>query len=79
MSRKYEQDPSHVIDYTSKGIRDDMSYVEQLFRVLDQKYKVLRTKFIPLVKILRRNYSYKKATWEGESNTKEKYTQLFPR
>ena len=51
MLRRYNPDPSHVIEYEALDIQGDMSYVEKPIRILDRKERVLRTKKIPLVKI----------------------------
>ena len=56
MLKKYMPDASHKIDYTDLEIREDMSYVEKPVKILDTKQKVLRTKTIPMVKILWRNH-----------------------
>ena len=70
-------DASHKIDYTDLEIRENMSYVEKPVKILDTKQKVLRTKIIPMVKVLRRNHALEEATWELESEMKEKYLELF--
>ena len=58
-------------------IREDMSYVEVPVKILDRKQRVLRTKTIPMVKVLWRNYALEEATWELEFEIKEKYPELF--
>ena len=77
MLKKYMSDASHKIDYTDLEIREDMSYVEKPVKILDTKQKVLRTKTIPMVKVLWRNHALEEATWELESEMKEKYLELF--
>ena len=56
-----------------------LSYVEKPVKILDTKQKVLRTKTIPMVKVLWRNHALEEATWELESDMKEKYPELFER
>ena len=77
MLMKYHPDPSHVIEYEEMDIQEDMSYTEEPIRILDRKEKVLRTKSIPLVKVLWKHHSMEEATWELESLMKEKYPHLF--
>ena len=77
MLKKYIPDASHKIDYKDLEIKEDMSYVEKPVKILDKKEKVLRTKIIPMVKVLWRNHALEEATWEMESDMKEKYPELF--
>lgn len=69
--KKYVLDVSHKIYYKNYKIREEMSYVKKPIRILDKKDKVLRTKLIPMVKVLWRNQALEEATWEMESNMKE--------
>lgn len=50
----------------------DLSYEEKPVQVLDRKDKVLRTKTVPLVKVLWRNSKSKEATWELEAGMRER-------
>ena len=52
MLRKYEPDPSHVLDWGDLDVSEDVTYEERPIRVLDTRDQVLRGKIIPLVKIL---------------------------
>ena len=45
-------------------------------QILDRKEQVLRSKNIPLVKVLRGNYQVEEATWESEDQVKIKYSHL---
>ena len=45
-----------------------MTYEEQPVEIVDKRDQVLRTKTIPLVKVLWRNQSYEEATWEKEED-----------
>ncbi|KAI5312943.1 hypothetical protein L3X38_042117 [Prunus dulcis] len=64
MLRKYIYDPSHVLGYVEQLIelKDDLGYVEQLIQILDWKTHVLRSREIPLVKVLWRSYTVEEAT-----------------
>ena len=77
MLKKYVPDASQKIDYADLEIREDMPYVEVPVKILDRKQRVLRTKTIPMVKVLWRNHALKEATRELESEVKEKYPGLF--
>ena len=57
MLKKYLPDPSHVLSSEPIDLREDLSYIEEPVRILDRKYQVLRTKVIPLVKVLWRSHS----------------------
>ena len=74
---KYIPDPSHVVEYESLHIGGDLSYQEQPVQILDRREQVLRSKTIPLVKVLWRNDLHEEATWETEKEMKDRYPQLF--
>jgi hypothetical protein len=77
MFRKYISDPSHVVKYESLQIGGDLSYQEQPVQILDRREQVLRSKTIPLVKVLWRNHLHEDATWETEKEMKDRCPQLF--
>ncbi|GMP87827.1 hypothetical protein CsSME_00040045 [Camellia sinensis var. sinensis] len=62
MLRKYEPDPSHVLDWTDLEVGEDISYEERPVRVLDRRDQVLRGKTIPLVKVLWKHHQVEEAT-----------------
>ena len=78
MLKKYISDPSHKIDFSELEIQEDMSYVEKPLMILDTKERVLRTKTIPMVKVLWKNHALEEATWEVEEDMRKKYPELFP-
>ncbi|GKU99825.1 hypothetical protein SLEP1_g12612 [Rubroshorea leprosula] len=47
--RKYEPDPSHVINYEPLELKEDLSYTERPIQILDRKEKVLRNKTVPVI------------------------------
>ncbi|XP_073314754.1 uncharacterized protein [Primulina huaijiensis] len=51
MLRKYEPDPSHVLDISEVLLDPDMSYVERSVCILDRSERMLRIKLIPMVKV----------------------------
>ena len=77
MLRKYEPDPSQVIMWTEIPLREDLTYEEQPIMILDREVKVLRRREIPLVKVLWQYHGVEDATWELESEMREKYSFLF--
>ena len=75
--RKYVPDSKHVIEYEPLQIQENLSYEEIPIKILDRKEQVLRTKTIPIVKVLWRNHSMEEATWEAEEEMRQKYPNLF--
>lgn len=75
--KKYLTDPSHVIDQFPLHLEENLSYVEQPMQILDRKEQELRSKKIPLVKVLWRIQEVEEASWELEYEIQEKYLHLF--
>ena len=75
--RKYISYHSHVLEHELIEVHDDLIYEEQQVQILDRKYKTLRNKVIPLVKVLWRNHKMEEATWEREDKMRKKYPPLF--
>ncbi|KAI5351062.1 hypothetical protein L3X38_003953 [Prunus dulcis] len=77
MLRKYIPDPSHVLEEQPIELQEDLTYVEQPVQILDRKMQVLRSREIPLVKVLWRSHTVEEATWEPEDQMREQYPYLF--
>ena len=77
MLRKYVYDSSHVLEELPIHIEENLTYEEQPVEILDRRDQVLRTKIIPLVKVLWTNQSYEEATWEREEDMRIQHPQLF--
>ena len=77
MLRKYEPDPSHVIDHSDMILEDDASVEIQPACIVDRSEKVLRGKRIPLVRILWNQHGIQEETWERETEMRSKYPELF--
>ncbi|XP_058106311.1 uncharacterized protein LOC131249521 [Magnolia sinica] len=77
MLRKYEPDASHIINWEQIELWDNATYVEEPIQVLDRRDQILRTKVIPLVKVLWTHHNQEEATWEREEEMKEKHPSLF--
>ena len=54
--RKYIPDSKHVIEYEPLQIQESLSYKAIPIKILDRKEQVLRTKTIPIVKVLWSNH-----------------------
>ncbi|XP_059627678.1 uncharacterized protein LOC132270520 [Cornus florida] len=77
MLRKYKPDPSHVLRWTDVVVDEDVTYEEGPVQILYSWEQVLRTKTIPLVKVLWRHHSIEEATWELEQEIRSRYPHLF--
>eukprot|EP00268_Persea_americana_P054813 TRINITY_DN6322_c0_g1_i1.p1 TRINITY_DN6322_c0_g1~~TRINITY_DN6322_c0_g1_i1.p1 ORF type:complete len:1140 (-),score=111.45 TRINITY_DN6322_c0_g1_i1:645-4064(-) len=77
MLKKYEPDPSHVLDLEPIDLQPDLSYEERPVAILDTKERVLRRRTVRLVKILWKHQDQKEATWELEDEVQKKYPHLF--
>ena len=75
--RKYVSDPSHVIQTEVVELNEGLTYPEEPVQILSREMKQLRSRVIPLVKVLWRNHNIEEATWEREDDMKRKYPQLF--
>ncbi|XP_020409537.1 uncharacterized protein LOC109946406 [Prunus persica] len=75
--RKYISDPSHVLKEQPVELEADFTYVEQPVQILDWKTQVLRSREIPLVKVLWRSHTVEEVTWEPEDQMREQYLHLF--
>nr|KYP41315.1 hypothetical protein KK1_037307 [Cajanus cajan] len=74
--RKYIRDPSNVVEMDDVQVRENLTYEKRPIVVVDHKLKELRGKSINLVKILW-DAATGEATWEVESQFKERYPFLF--
>ncbi|KAI5334329.1 hypothetical protein L3X38_024462 [Prunus dulcis] len=74
---KYISDPSHLLEEQPIELEDDSSYVEQPVQIFDWKVQVLRSREIPLVKVLWRGHTVEEATWEPEDQMRDQYPYLF--
>ncbi|XP_073033834.1 uncharacterized protein [Primulina eburnea] len=77
MLRKYEPDPSHVLDIFEVQLDPDVSYVERPVCILDRSERKLRSKLIPMVKVQWEHRCVEEATWETERHMRELYPYLF--
>ena len=75
--KRYLAATSHVLDPKTMELDENLSYTEQLVRVLDTKVRNTRRKDITIVKVLWANHERKAATWETKTFIREKYPHLF--
>jgi len=75
--RRYIPDPQHVISFEPLQLKENLTYVEEPDRIIDRKDRVLRNQVIPFVKVLWRHHQAADATWEPESEMRQKYPHLF--
>ncbi len=54
--RKYVHDPAHIIDHPPLDLREDLSYDEYPWSIVDKQKKKLRNRSIPYVKVLWTNH-----------------------
>ena len=77
MLRKYMTDPSHVLRDQPVELKEDLTYKERPVQIVDRKDQVLRSKVIPLVKVLWMNHRREETTWEREDQMQTQYPHLF--
>ncbi|XP_016705842.1 uncharacterized protein [Gossypium hirsutum] len=77
MLRQYLSDPSHVVSVDEIEVIPNLTFEEELIQILDPDIKVLRRKYILLMKALWRNHDNKEATWELEDPIHQQYSHMF--
>ena len=77
MLRKYIPDPSHMLRKQPVQLKENLTYEETPVKIVDCKEQVLRSKVIPLVKVLWKNHEREAATWLPEVQIRRQYPQLF--
>ena len=75
--RRYRSNPTHVLKDQEVEILENLSYVEEPFKIIGYKIKKLRNRDIPLVKVLKKNHTVKAATGEEEKLMRNKYIVNF--
>ena len=75
--KKYNPDPHHVLSTDTMELQDDLIFEEKPVKILDRKVKVLRTKLVPLVKVLWQYHDIQEATWETEEKMQAQNPALF--
>ncbi|XP_012468844.1 uncharacterized protein LOC105786921 [Gossypium raimondii] len=75
--RRYRSNPTHIVPVEEIEVRLDLTFEEEPVQILERYVKVLRSKSIPLVKVLWRIHSFEEATWEPEDAMRQQYPYLF--
>ena len=77
MLKKYLKDLEQKIDAEPVIIQQDLTTECHPVRILDFSDRVMRNRTINYVKVLWTNQSEREATWELETQMREKYPELF--
>ena len=77
MLRKYISDPSHILQPQTVELSEDLMYDEYPVVIVDRQVRQLRTKEIPMVKILWSNHTVEDCTWEIEAVMQDSYPYLL--
>ena len=77
MLRKYISDPSHVLQPQTVELSEDLTYEEYPVAIVDRQVRQLRTKEIPMVKVLWSNHAVEECTWKTEAAMQVAYPYLF--
>ena len=77
MLRKYISNPSHVSKAPPIELKKDLTFEVQPVAIVDQEIKQLRSKVIPMVKVLWRSDLVEEVTWETETFMRNHYPYLF--
>lgn len=77
MLRKYEPDPSHVMDCSDLVVDEDVLYAMTPMAIIDKDEKVLWGKRIALVRVVWQHNGVEEQTWESDIEMCEKYPFLF--
>ena len=75
--QKYVSDPDDVIRYEPLQVKENLTYMEEPIQILERTERKLRNGSIPYVKVLWKHHKVAEATWELESEMREKYPALF--
>ena len=77
MLRRYRSEPSHILPVQDIQVQEDFTFDEEPKAILDREIRQLRSKQVPLVKMLLQHHDMEEATWEPESTMRVQYPQLF--
>jgi hypothetical protein len=77
MLKKYIANLDTIVEYEPLEIQEGLTYIEEPVKIVDNKVQVLRTKMIPIVKVLWHNHGVEEASWEAEKDMRSCYPHLF--
>ncbi|PKU59574.1 hypothetical protein MA16_Dca028444 [Dendrobium catenatum] len=75
--RKYISDEALKKSTEAIDIQPDLTFVEELEKIIDYDVKQLCSREIPYVKVMWKHGTEKDATWEKKSKMRESYPHLF--
>ena len=75
--RKSITDPSHILKPQAVELSENLTYKEYPVAIVDRQVRQLRTKDIPMVKVLWSNHTAQDCTRETEAQMREAYPYLF--
>ncbi|XP_016178336.1 uncharacterized protein LOC107620724 [Arachis ipaensis] len=75
--RKYQYDPSHVLQQEDVTLKDDLTFELPATEIVDRSTKQLRSKMIRLVKVAWGSGNSREYTWEKEADMRQKLPDLF--
>ena len=78
MLRKYISDPSLVLQPQSVELNENLTFEGETVAIVDYQVRQLRSKVIPMVKVLWTSNSVEEHTWETEAEMRAMYPYLFP-
>ena len=68
MLRKYIIDLDAIVEYKPLEIQEGLTHVEESVKIVDKKDQMLRTKMIPIIKVLWHNHGVEEASWETKQD-----------
>ena len=77
MLRKYIGDPSHILDFSTVQLDENLTYNVEPVAILSRQVQKLRSKDIASVKVQWRGRPVEEATWETEQEMRSRYPHLF--
>ncbi|PNX98730.1 retrotransposon protein, partial [Trifolium pratense] len=75
--RKYISNPFQSLSVESVDLKSDLTFQPQPAQIIERSVKTLRSKEIPLVKVIWEGSPPGEATWELESEMQSNYPHLF--
>ena len=77
MLKKDVPDPFHILEAPPVELEEDLSFEVQPVAIVDQEMKQLRSKIIPMVKVLWTSNTIEEMTWKTETFMRNHYPHLF--
>jgi hypothetical protein len=75
--KKYVLDPNHIIYWNVIQVEHEGDFLVEPIRIMDWKFKVIRNKYIGILKVQWIYYGLEDTTWEHAENMQEEHLQSF--